>query len=255
MKVISFFNEKGGVGKTIHSALFASYLAYGCKKRVCVLDFEANPRVAAWRNREIERLGNSGSALLRYFAKKELKRNFYDIVSVRERFNDIVRYNVNNVGVWLKGFLLDEASAKYDYVILDFPSGFELDSVTYHLLVNGYCDCIVVPVDTDPQTLLSASLVAKTLLDNEQSVFLFWNNVSPSDIARPGMLDGLEVSFCRMGLSFFQQRIKSFQKARRDADGKLFVRSTVCWPERYVEMSCPELPALYRSIFEMMESE
>lgn len=252
MKTVSFFNEKGGVGKTIHSALFASFLAYGCKKRVCVLDFEANPRIAAWRGRELDRLGNSDSALLRYFARKELGRNFYDIVSVREKFNDIVRYTPNNVSVWLRDFF-KSASNKYDYVILDFPSGFELDSVSFYLLTNGYADRILVPVDTDPQTLICGTLVSKTLLDNEQDVNLFWNNVSPADIARTGMLDGLEVPFRRMGLSFLRERIKSFQKARRDVDGKLFVRSTVCWPERYVEMSCPELPVLYRDIYAMLE--
>ena len=40
MKRITFFNEKGGTGKTTFNALFASWLAYEKGKRVFVQDFD-----------------------------------------------------------------------------------------------------------------------------------------------------------------------------------------------------------------------
>jgi len=45
MKTIAFFNPKGGVGKTLHTKLFASYLAYGLGARVCVFDAEKDQRI------------------------------------------------------------------------------------------------------------------------------------------------------------------------------------------------------------------
>ena len=40
MKILSFYSEKGGMGKTTFTALFASWLAYVKKEKVIVLDFD-----------------------------------------------------------------------------------------------------------------------------------------------------------------------------------------------------------------------
>ena len=91
-------------------------------------------------------------------------------------------------------------------------------------------------------------------MDNEQKAVVFWNNVTPGEMARPGYLDSGERIFTQRGIQVLPHRIKSFQKARRDSDEQLFVRSTVCWPERYVKMACPDLIPLYRTIKGMVDS-
>lgn len=52
-------------------------------------------------------------------------------------------------------------------------------------------------------------------------VAVFCNNVTPDEMSRPGYLDSGE---------------------------RLFVRSTVCWPAKYVEMACPSVVPLHEEI-------
>ena len=40
MKSVSFFSSKGGVGKSIHTIMFASYLSYVKGKKVLVADLD-----------------------------------------------------------------------------------------------------------------------------------------------------------------------------------------------------------------------
>ena len=51
MKTVSFYNEKGGVGKTTFSILYASWLKYKHGVDVAVVDL--NNRIASYRKDEM----------------------------------------------------------------------------------------------------------------------------------------------------------------------------------------------------------
>ena len=50
------------------------------------------------------------------------------------------------------------------------------------------------------------------------------------------------------GMCFANSGIRAFNKATKNAEVKCFIRNTLCWPDRYVEMYCPELKNLFREI-------
>ena len=136
----------------------------------------------------------------------------------------------------------------YDYMLVDFPAGFVEMSPAFQLIASGLVDLVAIPFDVDAATRKEAVIEGKMLLDNGCKVVAFWNNVSLDDIRRPGFLDRGEEIFARFGIEVLPQRVKSFVKAKRESDERLFVKSTVCWPQRYVEMACPQVIDLYREL-------
>ncbi len=247
MKSFCFFSEKGGVGKSLHTMMFASYLRYHCRKRVLVLDLETRKEsILSERESELKFLGSEDSVLSKFLKRQGEPVSFYDItrpfdVSDLSVFdNDTVNGIVSSV--WNS---FDEYEKEYDYVLLDFHPDFELHSVPFKLLCSGISDYIVIPISVDNISRMCALRNARQLLANEQRVSVFWNNVSRDDIVKPGYLDSGEVVFREHGIEVMPERIKTFRKAWRDMGTRLFVKSTVCWPDKYVRMSCPELVTLY----------
>lgn len=250
MKIISFYSEKGGVGKSVHSVLFASWLQYHEGKRVCVFDLEpVNYRLGQQREEEEYFLQKEPeSPLSRYYAKTGIQeKDWYPIIPFGQGRD---QSSLEKVVALKEEFCLfvEEHKEEYDYVVVDFHPIFTFNSLDFHLLKSGLFDLVVVPVLTDNSSRSCAFNTAMNLKHNRQNVVLFWNHISVSDISRRGYLDAGEGAFAQNGLEFLPYRIKTFAKAGRDSDGKLFVKSTVCWPERYVEMACPELPKLYQEI-------
>lgn len=257
MKTISFFNGKGGVGKTLHSVMFASWLAYHEGARVVVFDLETpEPRIVKLRESELALLEDSGSWLSRFVSKlpeDARDRKLYDIYAPGEPMES---YEVSSIQT-----VLDELwrfttlhSREYDYGIFDFPGVFVEWSPAFKCIESGLVDLTVVPVDVDSTTRREGIITAKLIKDNGERVMAFWNNISLEDIRRPGFLESGEEIFGRYGVEFHDVRIKTFLKAKRDSDSRLFVKSTVCWPDRYVEMACPQVADLYANLKRRLDS-
>ena len=248
MKTLSFFNEKGGVGKSLHTVMFASWLQYAQGARVAVFDLECpSPRLDGIRRRELVQLEDPDSVLSRYFLRHPRPESFFDIFTKEPLLLRFSRENIYALHRELWDFL-DGNPGGYDYVLFDFPGILTADSPAYDVIASGMVDLVAVPIDTDNVTRKSGLVTACMAQDNEQRAVAFWNNVSPAEIARPGYLESGERVFTEHGIEVLPQRVKTFLKARRDSDERLFVRSTVCWPGRYVEMACPGLESLYMTI-------
>lgn len=246
MRTITFFNAKGGVGKTVHTTMFASFLRYNQRAKVAVIDLEnPTPRVLFARRSEERLLSESDSWLSRYLAKHPAPESPYDIFDLSGSKPMYTKEYLKDLSNRAWDFI---AHKDYDYVLFDFPAMFMEASPAFTLITSGIMDLTVVPIDVDNATRREGILTARQVLDNEQRVVAFWNNVSAEDIRRSGYLESGEVIFRQNGVEVLPERVKTFQKAKRDSDERLFVKSTVCWPERYVEMACPELPKLYMDI-------
>lgn len=248
LKCFSFFNEKGGVGKTVHTVMFASYLRYRHGAEVCVLDFEnPNPRIKAFRDAELKVLQDEDSPLTRFMARQDRILAPFDIVEPLGRTELYTPEYLDRLERWVFDFLAVNAK-RYDYVLFDFPALMMKESPAFRVCCNGSVQLVAIPMDVDNMSRKSAIITAAILRKNGQSPVLFWNNVSPADIARDGWLGSGEDIFTSHGFEVLPERIKSFRKASRESDDILFVRSTVCWPERYVEMACPQIIALYEDL-------
>lgn len=254
MRTMSFFNEKGGVGKSLHTVMFGSYLAYECGARVMVVDFEnPNPRLARIRNEELNMLSDPDSVLSRYMDANGRPDSFYVIHSPLE--DGDYTYTPENAERLREGIWSLIGSKGFDYILFDFPGHLVADSPAYDSFVNGQVDLVAVPFDTEPVTRKASLMTCSFMQNCGTDVVAFWNNVSPAELSRKGFLEIGELIFQRRDIPVLKSRIKSFVKARRDSSGSLFVRSTVCWPERYIQMACPELKSLYAELKEILDSE
>ena len=254
MRTFSFFNEKGGVGKSIHTIMFASFLAYRCGARVLVIDFEyPKPRLADIRKGELVMLEDPNTPLSRYLFACGRPSSFYPISSPFD--NESYAYTSENAMQLRAAVWKLISSGPYDYILFDFPGMLIKNSPAYDCCVCGQVDLVAVPFDTDPITrkasLMTCSFMQKCGVD----VVAFWNNVSTAELSIDGLLDVGEHIFNRFNIPVLPERIKSFVKARRDTNGKLFVRSTVCWPERYIQMACPALLDLYETLKQRLDDK
>jgi cellulose biosynthesis protein BcsQ len=248
MKTLCIFNGKGGVGKTLHTTMMASWLKYQEGARVAVVDLECpRPRIMQTRKDELELMNDSSSWLSRYLEKHGRNESLFDVFPFGEGVNsfssDKLKEYVENV--W--NFVTSKGD-DYDYVLFDFGAGFIEFCPAFQLISSGLVDLVAIPFDVDATTRREAVTDARQIIANEQRVVAFWNNVSVDDVKRPGYLDRGEEIFKRFGIEVLPQRIKSFVKAKRESDERLFVKSTVCWPQRYVEMACPQVIDLYREL-------
>ena len=248
MKTLTFFNEKGGVGKSLHTIMYASWLQYSVGAKVAVFDLESpTSRLDLIRRQELSQMEDPESVLARYLRRNPCHREPYDIFTKSGIIRNFTRESLYALHNELWDFIRKNPGG-YDYVLFDFPGLLTTESPAYDVIASGMVDLVVIPVDTDNITRKSALLTARMAVDNEQKAVVFWNNVTPGEMSRPGYLDSGERLFTDRGIPFLRNRIRSFQKARRDSDERLFVRSTVCWPAKYVEMACPAVVPLYEEI-------
>lgn len=252
MKTLAFFNGKGGIGKTLHTILFASWLQYHIGANVAIVDCESpTPRILEERRMEERLLSNHDSWLWRYMTKHPQIHSPYNIINL-----------CGGAQAYSKDYLeevTDKAwqivsNNEYEYILFDFPAMFLEASPAFLLISSGVIDLTAVPIDVDNSTRREGILTARQVLNNEQHVVAFWNNVTIEDIRRPGYLDSGETIFKKYGIEVLPERVKTFQKAKRDSSTHLFVKSTVCWPERYVEIACPELPLLYLHLKNILDA-
>lgn len=252
-KVISFFSEKGGVGKTVHSVLFADYLAYHCGEKVVVIDMESpKPRIQLMREHDDKLLADEKSVLSQYVSKLPQQYEPYEIVNLG---NDMEDYTVETSRMFANRVI--DVLRKTDegtYVVLDFPGLFIEHCPAFYILARGIANLVMVPTDVDMQSRRSATRVASCLCENGANCMVFWNNVPKADIDRKGYLEVGEEVYTSRGIPVHPTRIKSFVKAKKEAEDRLFVRNTVCWPQRYVELACPELPLFYADLKKRLDN-
>lgn len=253
MRTFSFFNEKGGVGKSLHTVMFASFLAYDCGAKVLVVDFEnPSPRLDKTRADELKKLSDPSSVLSRYVNSHGGLQELYDICTPLK--DQDFNYNKEQAEELRESIWTLISTSKYDYILFDFPGLLVENSPAYDCIVHGQVDLVAVPFDTEPMTRRASLMTCSVIQRSMTHVISFWNNVSAEEVKRKGFLEIGEKTFTKLGIEVSKYRIKSFVKARRDSSEHLFVRSTVCWPERYVELACPSLIDFYRELKERLDN-
>ena len=253
MKTFAFFSPKGGVGKTSQTEMFASFLAYDKLKRVCIIDSDTGGySVLDYRKKELELRKDPKSPLARFMERNQ-QPVAYDIfefpIDMKNLNDSIIDKYLDEVCVFLNDHEND-----YDYALFNFPGRFDKLSPSFGCIMCGLVDLTAVPMEKDTSSRMQAYLVTINADHYGKKAFVYWNRLSRKDLNRVWYLDACEKIFRDHGLEVHPFRVKAFAKVSSDSDTKLFVKSTMCWPDRYVDMACPGLKGFYEDLKQRLDS-
>ena len=234
---LSIYNEKGGVGKTTITAMLASYLAYAHGKSVCVLDFDyPSYHFMELRQAEMRIADDPKSPLSWWLRNNPSQAEPFDIFSFPAGKDGL--YHAGDVFRYLKNLLSDG----YDYVFFDFPGRFAPGEPVSFLAANGHLDFVAIPMDTDTQSRRSALVVDDAIQQQGIPLALFWNRVSLWEAKGDGgrFRRGAE-PFLSRGMDVMDEMVRDIRKFSRDSSEMAFIRSTLCFPIRYVNKWSPAI--------------
>ena len=166
MKTITFFSEKGGVGKSSFAIMYASWLHYKYGVKVGIADF--NLRIEGYRNAEIRK--NKKMMKDNPDVKPYDTDNAWPIITCSPREIYEINNKENNVNLnphatWLKRQIYAGPLDGYDVVILDFPGNLT-GKEFLNIRAAGMIDLVIIPTEKDEMTLQSTSRLHR-LLDDE----------------------------------------------------------------------------------------
>lgn len=244
---LSIYNEKGGVGKTTMSYLLAGYLAYVRGKSVCVLDFDAPSfHFHAIRREEEQILQNPRSQLALWMKNNPPQYEPYAILKIPTNLSGF--YTPEDVFPFVKSL------SDYDYIIYDFPGRFTEDEPVAFLAANGLLDFVAIPTDTDSQSRKSALVVADAMKRQGVPCVVYWNRVSVYEARGNGArFDRGSEPFRKLGVPVMEESVREVRKLSRDASELQFIRSTMCFPVKYVNYWSPSLIPFLEALVERIE--
>lgn len=255
MKTLTFYNEKGGVGKSSHCVLAASYLRYALGKNVVVFDFDAPMfRVYDYRLREQALLADADANrnLVRHL-RRDLDPYKVCRISPDGPMNSFTRELVLREIVPVLNNM--ESSSMVDYVIFDFPGRFDKEDIMATLVRERGIDFVAVPFSTNRASVMSGLYVSLCLRQLGVECHPFFNKLTRAEQQDPGnrFCSSMEDLFRQQGFDVLGTRIKTFNSMDRESSEQFFVQSTFCWPATNVDRLCPELVTLYDEILGMIK--
>jgi chromosome partitioning protein len=165
MKIVSIFNQKGGVGKTTTNINLCCYLAM---KGYKILTIDIDPQ------------GNTTSGL--GFDKKNIQKSMYDVIISDEKFENVVIKSELIDNLYIAPSTLELAGAEieiintgnresilknkikeiynqYDYIFIDCPPSLGL------LTINSLCasDSVLIPIQTEFYALEGVGQLINTI--------------------------------------------------------------------------------------------
>lgn len=199
-KFIAFGNQKGGVGKSALTAIYASYLHYELQKNVIVVDCDyPQHSIFTMRESDIETVENSPELQAMLEKRFDLHaRKAYKIIKTTPEaaLDDVIVY-------------MDNSHVNVDVVLFDIPGTVNSQGIV-NLIFN--LDYIFIPIIADKRTLKSSLSFALSLKGyirsadaglNLKDLYFFWNRVDKrentelyelfTDIARETDIEILQV--------------------------------------------------------------
>lgn len=230
MKTISFFSEKGGVGKSSFSMMFASWLKQ-YEINVGLADF--NMRISGYRRAEIRKIEAMIAKNVKDVKPVDTK-NAWPIVEATAREILETKKNYNSTFPYLEWFKneinpdSEGRLADCDVVVCDFPgslTGGEFAQVNLGKMLS----LIVVPIERDEMTLQSTGRLVKTL-ENQDNVRIFINK------AQLGLRNWRSY-YMKLGASLIKRNwpvlpdMVSYSERMMTMDKVDIIRSTFAFPD------------------------
>lgn len=262
LRTVTFFNEKGGSGKTTFAAIFSSFLAYKLREKVFgVLDFDS-PSYHLDGFRGIDRFYNIESN--RVFHKMCLDAGAPYPVEAIKSDGTFTEEQLSMMARQIR----KRKESEDGYLILDFPGSLRPGDPVFRFAKEGLLDLMVIPITADSQTRVSAlrvySMMHSSLFksisgkDEGQATLFFWNEVTlTEERARQSKYDNYERKLTKeLNIKVCNTRVRQIPVLRRDPDNPLvFVRSTMCYPEANIRRYCPYIEDLFMEIKNELDAQ
>ena len=166
MKTITFFSEKGGVGKSSFSIMYASYLHFKLGLKVALADF--NYRIIQYRKQEIRERDRFIKQAVQNSGRNDIAP--YDIKSTWPIFEAPKQAEIEVLkkessvpyARWFSDNIASGDMKDFDVIICDFPgslTGGEFIQLASQKLLG----LIIIPIDKEPMTLQSSIKLKNTL--------------------------------------------------------------------------------------------
>ena len=169
MKIFTFFNEKGGTGKTTLSVMFASWLAYCQKETVRVVDCDyPSYQLSRMRTEELAYIREDPMSALARMSVENVPYPINRAMS-KEAFTPSELAKIASE--------IQRQCSSQGYMLLDFPGRFLKGDPSYDLIRRGMIDLVAFPIDTDAQSLTAALNTRREILrinPSQKTVFV-WN--------------------------------------------------------------------------------
>lgn len=240
MKIFTFFNEKGGTGKTTLTVMMASWLAYSQGQTVRVVDCDCPSfQLKAIREAETQYLKENLASPLGRLAAQNLP---YPVSKAMAK-ESFTKTDLATIAASIRKQCSGEG-----YMLMDFPGHFMPGDPAYELFRLGMIDLVAFPIDTDAQSVRAAIRTWKEIMhvNPRQKAVFVWNRETQQE--RRGTKDwysASEATLKGMGAEVAATRVREVLIARRASSTFGFIRSTLCFPEANVRRACPSLIPLF----------
>lgn len=251
MKTLTFFNEKGGSGKSTFCLMMASWLRYKVGARVAVLDLDDPMHsIHELRQVDLECLKSSSKEFMKFVPEgTDPSRDWYQVIPAAVDGGEKDQLMLES--------LVKQLGSDYDYILLDFGGSFSDGDTVIRFLRSHMLDFMVIPIYSDETVLLSALELCYRASLHGQRKAVFWNRVTRSE--RPDgerdRLRPLSELFTNEGYDLLDTMIPDLVMFRRDPRTWRFIRSTACWPQRNIDALCPELEHLFQEIRVILDNQ
>lgn len=251
MKTLSFFNEKGGSGKSTFTLMMASWLRYKCGARVAVFDLDAPMfSISELRAVDLENFRTGNRELMKFVSPDcDPEKDWYLIENAP--VDGMGPDDQDDMASYILSFNDD-----FDYVFIDFGGSFIEGDTVVNFLGRHMLDLVIVPVYTDQTVLLSAMELLHRASAIGQRTCTFWNRVTRNE--RPqqerNRLDPLSALLRRESATVLDTLVPELTIFRRDSRTWHFVRSTACWPQANIDQMCPSVEELFNEIKNHIDS-
>ena len=220
MKVITFFNEKGGSAKSTFATLFASWLQYELGIKTALVDIDN--RIARDR-------------VMQLMMRPECEgREFWDIFDVNQNYlkkiNEKSHIRIDSYAEWFKAFNRNGKFKKYEVIVIDFPGNME-DFLEFYK--KDLLSLIVIPVERDTHTM-STTIRLSRFLKNKDVPYIGFINKAQS-FQNMVLYDEMKNIQMKYGLKMlpdvvsFSERVN--KSVTKDTPSETVIRSTLTYPD------------------------
>ncbi len=162
MKIMSFYNEKGGVGKSTFTIMYASWLKYKHGVNVGVVDF--NNRQTGYRQDEIRSKKELAAQGRFDMSSLDMQRLWPIYNADKKDIAGIRRNQISRIpsAYWLERQIRSGAIRQHDVLLIDLP-GAAMGQEFIDLLLGRMVGLWCIVIDRDPQTSRASVNIVNTL--------------------------------------------------------------------------------------------